>query len=271
MLVAPVVVAEDEAKDDQPPSVRGYWIVAPRTGDDGTPDILFQVVKTGCPQEQLDLKSAVETALTVIKHVFATDATLLNEYVKRLLSLSQAGLVGPEASTQVANAALLSLENEILARKAGPAKNAYMKKLGKWALGFGFAAAGIRYVADMWPFIFWDRLVPFSNVLFVWLGCMVGAWLSFATRKVDLKLTDLISIEDDRVEPSLRLVYVGLIAIVLTGFVTAGVVDIKIGGFSSGDIVKSGLAATVFGAICGFAEKVIGSSVLSRAANIAKF
>ena len=78
---------------------------------------------------------------------------------------------------------------------------------------------------------------------------MAGAWLSFATRKVEIMLTDLISIEEDRVEPSLRLIYVGLVAIVLSGFVVSGVINVQIGHYSAKELVKSGLIAIVFGAM----------------------
>ena len=125
-------MADKQIASDDPPAneIKGYWIVAPREGDDGLPDVFFKVVKTGCPQDQLNLKSSIETALTVVKHVFSSDRPLLNEFVARLLALSQAGLVGAEASTQVAAAALKSLEDEILALKAGPRQECLHAQIG---------------------------------------------------------------------------------------------------------------------------------------------
>lgn len=247
-----------------------FWIVSRRDAADGTPDIHFQSQSADCPQEQLDLKKRVEKTLTIVRRLYAKRPDTRSEYVDALVALSQVGMVGKNASPKIGTGAIEALEEEILANESGPIKNAYMRVLGLWALTFGTISLFLAYVSEQYPQIFWERLIPFHNLLIVWSGCMVGSWLSFATRKSVLKLGDLIALEEDKVQPKLRLIFVGMLALTLSAFILSGMADVTIGTFKASHLLNSGLTALAFGVLCGLAEKALPSVLMNKASELGK-
>ena len=246
------------------------WIVSPRTGDDGIPDIHFLLQKYDCPQEQLDLKERVESSLTVIKKIYEDRPFVRDEYIARLVSLSQAGLVGQTANPKIGHSALNALSDEIVSREAGTIKNSYMRTLGIWCLGFGLSALLVRALVDFFPEIFWFRLTPHANVLIVWAGCMASAWVSFATRKTTLQLGDLVHMEEDKVDPPLRLIFVGLLSVAVCVFLLSGLFSVSVGSFSTTSLQSSGLVALTVGIAAGLAEKALPGFVTQKAAGFFK-
>lgn len=255
---------------EAPQGPTGFWVVEPRVAEDGTPDINFRVLKAGAPVDQRELKNSVERALTIVKALYkrAADKAKLQDAIAKLISLSQVGLVGAAASPTVALDALRALEADILERESGPIKNQYMRKLGGWAASFGVIALLVYFYCFYYP----DRVPPqvsnYRNVFLVWAGCMAGAWASFASRKPILSFSDLVALEEDRIEPALRLVFTGILTIIFTIIFTTGLADIKVGGFHTSSILKSGSVSFLLGAFAGLAEKTLPSAVLSRANNI---
>jgi hypothetical protein len=114
---------DSHSTQSTPPS--GYWQVAPRPGEDGTPDIHFKLLLPDPPLDQRELKNAVEKTLTIIKKLYGKpeDKSKLSETCAKLLSLSQVGLVGKNASPLVGLDALRALEADIVERESGPIKN----------------------------------------------------------------------------------------------------------------------------------------------------
>ncbi len=248
---------------------RTFWRVEPRMSEDGTPDINFCVEKAECPQEQRELKSAVERALTVVKALYShKDDKKLTEAVAKLVSLSQVGLVGPNASPAIAMDALRALEADIVEREAGPIKNAYMRKLGFWAAILGGGTFASYLIMQAFPYLSFPQIQAKRNVLLVWTGCMAGTWASFATRKVSLAFSDLIALEEDRIEPQLRLLFTGTLTVILSLIFITGLADVQIGSFEASLLKSSGSVALLIGAFAGLAEKALPSAVLSRADNV---
>jgi hypothetical protein len=97
---------------------------------------------------------------------------------------------------------------------------------------------------------------------------MVGAWASFATRKVILSFRDLVALEEDRVEPQLRLLFTGLLTVILSLIFLTGVADVEVGSFQASSLLDSGTVALLLGAFAGLAEKALPSAVLSRASSV---
>ena len=256
--------------NQQSPLPQTYWRVEPREGQDGFRDINFIVEAVGPPSEQLHLKSEIEAALRVLRVIYPDEGSRrkFDEAYDQLLALSQVGLVGVKASPATATLALRTLEQDIVAREAGPIKNTYMKRLGFVAL----ISAGVGFVVYAWaPFI--DRIptanmTPFRNAGLVWIGAMAGAWSSFATRKVVISFADLSLLEEDRLEPSLRLIFTGLLTLMLALMFRTGLVDVRIGAFAASAFLQSGTIALLVGAFAGLSEKALPTAIASRATAI---
>lgn len=248
----------------------GYWRVEPRDAEDGTPDINFRVVHPGAPRDQRELKNEAERALRIIKAIYgsADDRPKLNEAVAKLVALCQVGMVGPSASPAVAGDALRALEADIVEREAGPIKNHYMRKLGGWASLFGGAGLAAYLFCHHLPWIPLEEFVRYRTIFLIWTGAMAGTWVSFATRKVTLTFADLVALEEDRVEPQLRLIFTGVLTVILALIFVTGMADVRVGTFAASSLVRSGTVALLLGAFAGLAEKALPSAVLSRASSV---
>lgn len=249
----------------------GFWIVTAELSDDpgGFPDIRFEWTgRAGeAPPELLEFRNRVDKTLGTLRLIYGDRSRRphFDESFGKLLNLAQLGMVGLKPATREANAALDSLQWEILSREAGRIKNGYMLKLGKWALGFAAAASVLFFVFDRWAWIPPPQLYAYRNVLLVIAGCMAGAWASFASRKVILSFFDLAALEEDRLEPALRLLFTAVLTTILVLVFTTGFADVRIGAFQASQVLRSGSTAVLIGALCGLAEQALPAAVMMRA------
>lgn len=251
------------------PEVQGrvYWAVEPRTEEGGIPDIYFKLITPGCPADMLALKADIERALSSIQAIYSrsVDRSKLEEGVAKLTKLAQLGLVGNSPATPEAAAALTMFKHDIVSREAGRIKNDYMILLGKWALAFAFICAVAFFTFDRWPFLPPEQIYRYRNVMLVLTGCMAGAWASFASRKVALTFDDLAALEDDKLEPPLRLIFAGVLTVILVLVFCTGFAKVVIGGFDVSHVLTSGSVALLIGALAGLAEKALPAAMMQRA------
>ncbi|MGA2206981.1 MAG: hypothetical protein ABSG10_09650 [Terracidiphilus sp.] len=230
-------------------------------------DIRFEVCEDSTediPTDQLGLRDECQAALTVIR-IICPDERNFREYFNHLVSLAQAGLVGQTANPELADRALEGLKQDITAREAGRIKNGYMKKLGYCAL-IGVAALVVAWGGLAWCSVgLWPQeLVKFE------IGTMLGVWLSFGTRKPVLKFEDLHILEEDRLEPVVRLVFTGVLAGTVALLFFLHVVDVTLGALSTDQIAGNGWAALLFGILSGVGEKALATNVSHQAAILLK-
>jgi hypothetical protein len=247
-----------------------YWYVVERETDDGTLDIDFQVVDPNCPPPQRGIKQEIERDLSTINALYTTpaDRRKLREAFNKLISIARVGLVGRNASPEIASDALRAFEADVLNREAGPVKNSYMRKLGMWAAGFGAAAMAAFFFCDHFPQLPATQVIEYRYFFVLWAGCMLGTWASFASRRVTLGFHDLVALEEDRVEPALRLVFAGSLTVILGLVFSTGLANVEVGAFSASGLKESGSIAFLTGAFAGISEKVLPSAILTRASNI---
>jgi hypothetical protein len=259
-----------DAAPKPPEAPGGYWTVEPRKGQDGQPDIYFGVLKAGCPADQQRLKNEIERTLSALRVLYTGSVGgKFEEALTKLLSLAQVGLVGQSPSTSVAEAALESLQNEIVDREAGRVKNDYMIKLGKWALAFCVAGAVLYFLSGTE----WSPSQPrdYRNFFLLWSGCMIGVWCSFAARKAVLTFFDLARIEEDRLDPPLRLIFSGMLTFILGLIFLTGFANVVVGAFEGAKFIHDGAVALLIGALSGIAEKALPVAILQRAQTIFQF
>jgi hypothetical protein len=236
--------------------------------------------------EQRDLYVALNGALTVIKtvcqrvkkprgrlaalfgwgegdgHVRADQ--LLDEYVRKLAGIGRLGLVGSQ--TQLASLALNALREEFAAREAGRIKNGYIRSLGLACsvVGLAFLAP---YVAIQAQWIVWEWGALHSPFLLAGAGAALGTWLSFSIRRVKLEFHQLGIIEEDLLDPSLRVLFVmglTLAAFLLfwTGALSIEVGDLKVNATGFKQVGSSALLVGIF---FGIAERALATAIGGRA------
>jgi hypothetical protein len=249
---------------------RGFWAVEPRIGEDGTPDIYFKMIKPGSPADQLALKGDVEQSTSAVLAIYSTEpqSAKRHEAIGRLLKIAQLGLVGTAPGTAEAAAALKLFKNDIVSKEAARIKNGYMLKLGIWAAGFGAVAWTCYVMCDLRPQLFLAQVVKYRNVFLTSTGAFIGGWASFATRKVVLSFEDLAALEDDMVEPPLRLVFTAILTTVLFLIFATGFANVSVGQFNSAGILLSGSVAALTGLLAGLSEKILPAAILKKATSL---
>jgi hypothetical protein len=193
-------------------------------------------------------------------------------YYVRLFHIAQLGLQGA-AQPEIAAAALAVVTADLLDDEAGRVKNAHLRALGVHALKFsmpfallyliiglspnGFFVAGLRDLAIDPP-----TLAAFSVL---WIGCFTGVWLAYGIRKAKVSLSDLVTTDEDRLDPQIRLIFAGLLTMLLGILFTLGVFELKIGAVELTDIAARPMLAFLVGTFCGISELVLPASVGDRA------
>ena len=213
------------------------------------------------PDEQLDLRDQVDKSLTVIRMLFEKDEALFEQHFRSLLMLSQLGLVGDSANPVLAMRVLNTLQEEIVSSQGGRIKNGYMLHLGKYSCLLGFPVLLLGIVLHLWC----SLNSEIKSFMFLWVGCMAGVWLSFGARKIVLSFSDLHILEKDRLNPIIRLIFAGLLTIVIGLFLSTGGLVMEMGTLSTKSFSSSPQVALLIGLLCGLSEQALSMKVSQRA------
>ena len=238
-------------------------------------DIVFQIsplADQDIPIEQQDLLFDVQATLEIIRTLYKSNARAFANYFDQLLKLSQVGLVEDNAQPQLSQRALEQVKNEITNRESGKIKNRYLKELGRKALIFGMPAfivgAFLNYLKCKGIDFGCLNCSEFANLLVLWTGTMLGVWLSFAITRTILGFNDLTIIEKDRLEPSLRFIFTGSLAIIFGLLFITKAIEINLGDLYSVKIIDDPITAFLLGVILGLNEKIIGSTLTKKTATL---
>ncbi len=94
---------------------------------------------------------------------------------------------------------------------------------------------------------------------------MIGTWLSFGLRRPKIVFKDLASIEDDMVEPAIRLIFTGLISFTIALIFACGMVNVNVGGLNSANLLAHGSSALLIGLLLGVSEQALPGALTRRA------
>lgn len=233
-------------------------------------------------EDQLVLKSAVEKFSSQLDQLFPTNngesPPVHAQYHGALAGLARVGLTGSQPQVNVAARALESLKDELLLHEGPRVKNSYMQKLGVAA---GWSAFGslciwvmsliVEAFASGYPPVvettkFLRTFAP------LWLGSMVGTWLSFGARKAVLRFDELAKLEDDLLQPAMRVLYVGLLTMIIGVLFYLHVVTVSVGAVSTELLTEAHpLIALMLGALCGISEQGLANKVVKQAETFLNF
>lgn len=238
-------------------------------------DIIFSVKSTitQVTENQQKLHLEIEKTLVVVRKLYENSPIELQHYFSQLLTLAQAGLV-PEENAQptISLNALQQLKAEIIDKKSGEVKNTYFKTLGINAAYLGLPILLICLIIKTLYYFqnsdIINNLSIFSNFLFVWCASLVGVWLSFGARKTILTFEELTTIEEDRLEPLIRLIFVGVMALMFSLLFYKEAIVLEIGKISTKSISNDSFIAIIFGVFLGLSEKLIGQKLTKKATSL---
>ena len=187
---------------------------------------------------------------------------LLDEYIRKLAGI---GLEGPHV--ELANLALDGLRGEFVAAEAGRIKNAYVRTLG---LSAGIAAVTLflAYGLVDLGFITSGFWVGHKAFLLAAAGAAIGTWLSFSIRRVTLSFDDLAILEEDLLDPSVRVIFVIALTVAVCLLFWTGATNIEIGNLKTSHFV--GATSLLVGVFAGISERALATAISGRAAAVVK-
>jgi hypothetical protein len=229
---------------------------------------------TTAPDDYSTLYIDIERTLTVLNVLFPVRGGKLfrqrarwseekfAEYFDKVADIALTAL--GQDQVRLGRLALTGLQNEIVSREAARVKNAYIRRLGSWALAFIVPTATFylicRYSAS-------DTVIhKFREFLSLLAGCFLGTWLSFSIRRQQLTFWDLPRLEEDLLDPPIRLIFVAGLTILVGLMFTTRMIVFNIGGFNTG-FLESGTLAVLIGALCGIGEVGLSGTVARRASD----
>ncbi len=250
-------------------------------------DIEFAIGRGQATSEQLQLKAGIDRALTVVKCVLEgggkVRARKRAEYINALVQIGRVGLMNGQID--VAQADLVRLRDEFVAREAAAVKNSYVVRLGLWGLLYALLTFAFFVIvewacsgADRAPLFglrrewiqpnlgsFDPLLYRLRNVLLIPVGAALGAWLAFFIRRPTLGFDELMRLDDELLGPGVRMAYTMLLSLLVGLLFWTGMVAIKVGDFSTGGYAQSGTVALLIGGLCGVASRAAATAVGRRA------
>ncbi|MBO9657423.1 MAG: hypothetical protein J7527_01225 [Chitinophagaceae bacterium] len=226
------------------------------------------------PIEQRQLLIEISNAIAVLQDVYGVASINYKKAFEQVFYLAKVGLEGANAQAEMAKDLLKQLRKEVVDREAGKVKNSYLRVLGRQATWLGIfpllLGTIIHFVDRNAAIAKYIDLPGTANMLILWSGTMLGVWLSFAITKVTLEFEDLAILEKDRIEPFLRLLLTGSLAIVFGLMFMKRAIVIELGDVSSDNVGKDHLVAFLIGVLLGLNERVIGNVLRKKASQIAE-
>ncbi|WP_377296038.1 hypothetical protein [Rhizobium sp. SGZ-381] len=252
--------------EEKPLDFAKSGFVVTRREDKDLPTVSIAVADVDPSAELLEFKNAVELTEWIIRSLRktrsknASNAELVT-YIDRLVLIAKAGLEA-ETPSKAAWSALRDLQKYIEYVEGPGVKNKYMINLGQWAAGSFVAGFMVYFIIS--PYLI-DAETDYSKLLLVWSGTMMGAWLSFGIRNIKIPFENLGGLEADLMTPPVRLVFTGLLSLVLTALFVVQIVTFKIGTLDTTAILSSVQVALVVGLFCGIGEQALPSTLGRRA------
>lgn len=222
-----------------------------------------EYAKETIPIVQESLYVEIENTNNVIKSLHNTKEDVKSKYFNKLLTLSQAGLVGETAQPSLASKSLDRLKEEMILVEGQRIKNDYMKKLGIKVVILCCIAFALYLLFSYWKI---TNSIAMYSLCFI--GALIGTWVSFGARKFSITFEQLSLIEEDMMSPWIRLFYIGICSIIFLLFLNTQIINIGVGNVSTTTIAASNEIQITIGVLCGLIESKIGINIYKRAVNI---
>ncbi|MGO8038977.1 hypothetical protein [Rhizobium leguminosarum] len=187
-------------------------------------------------------------------------ASVLFLYFRELKEIADVGL-SAENHVIYAQKRLDIFKANFVDQEADNVKNQHVKQLGLWA----FAISAAFFIASLVAPLLGgsQHLVNFA---YIGAAASAGTWLSFSLRKAELGFLDLATLEEDRLNPVGRIIFVVLLTFVLALMLKAHIVDISIG--TTKVTPDDRIMAIVLGVLAGIAERSLSAAISTRAGDI---
>ena len=143
-------------------------------------------------------------------------------------------------------------------------KNRYLWRLGLRCLLISVLAS-LAYIYVRFSLSETHTLHYFRNFLVLVAGAGVGTWLSFSLRRVILSFLDLATLEEDRLDPTIRVLFITALASTVGLLIWTEAISLGIGKFTTMEFRANGATALLIGILLGISERTMATAVQKRA------
>jgi hypothetical protein len=230
------------------------------------------------PKEQIDLQVEIGRVLDAATKLYRAGSSSQPDSFRlvyvRLFRLAQLGLEGKDASAELARGGLNAVIADLIDNEEARVKNGHLALLGRTAFNFIVLFLIAYLLLRVFNGDVASRLLTMlridgsvaANFMMLWVGCFVGTWLSYGIRTTTFTLADLTSADSERLLPHFRLLFSGLLTMVLGLLFVHGIIEVKIGNYAITDVASSPVLALIVGVFCGISEIALPATVSKRAA-----
>lgn len=251
----------------------------PKPGAKEATEIYFALKSSPLPPpaDQVALQTEIDNVLGTARKLYVSGTppreARFRPYYVRLFRIAELGLHGDNVATDAAKVVVVQIAAELIDDEAGTVKNANLAALGRFGLLYSIPCLAVFLLLAMLPAQPYDNVLAAMNVdralakgfCILWIGCFAGVWLSYGIRKTKLTLGDLLRADEDRLAPQFRLIFAGLLTLMIGLLLVLNVVDIKLGGTSFSQIGSNPTMAFLLGTFCGVSEQILPASIGGRA------
>jgi len=244
-------------------------------------EIFFEMDPTvqSPPEDQLTLKRDIERLLHALRTLFILpdQEQQFRPFYAQLLSLAQLGLAGPTAAPAIASRALDNLTSELIDDQGARVKNGHIRRLAGWAALYSvpclivYALLSTTHAdsaTSRWLLALQIDSRALASFMLLWVGSFIGVVLSYGSRTTTMSLADLVTVDADRLRPSVRLLFAGTLTMIFGILLFLGIVELKIGTVSSTHVGSNSLVAFVVGSLCGISELLLPGTVTKKAGDL---
>ena len=231
------------------------------------------------PQDQLELKADVESALSAIQRLYPDHQNEIDfrRYFVRITGAAQVGLVGATCYPEVGKQALNGVVSDLIDQEGSQVKNLHLKALAVRSVWLSvplvliYVTFRLLIKSNGWlnHHLISLFLNPemISSFVIMTVGCLLGVTLSYAARTTILTLKDLTTPDVERLRPFSRLLVSAGWAVLFGYLVVLDVFVIQIGSFSTKTFATDPVVAFVLGVICGLSNLTLPGVVAKKAAD----
>jgi hypothetical protein len=205
---------------------------------------------------------AVRNTLKLLKKLTRVDDKDYDEFIERVKQAARVGCDVSNVDTVLAATALDDIRGDVVRRYGRKIAFRYLLALAAWAGGgvvLGFIVIGTSL---------WSGLEVLSGYGYLLVGSMVGAWLSVATSRWEIAFDGIQEFVDTSVEPLVRLLFVGLLAMAFGLFLQLGIIPINVDKVPLTTFYATPQWALFLGIIAGVGEKALSMQLLTRAKQV---
>lgn len=240
--------------------------------------IYFAVTGNPLPTaQQTELQDKIDKVVRACDRLYLKGGKIQRDsfriYFVRLFFLAQLALE-KNLPTELANSLLASITSDLIEDEAAAMKNGHLIKLGRYALYYSIVPLLAYIAVTLFPSTVLVSALQkmkidanfFCGFAMLWVGCFIGVWLSYGIRKTKISLTDLTLSEEDYLAPHIRMLFAGLLTMILGIMFALNFINLTIGTVSLTNITTSPLTGFLVGLFCGISEAALPASIGSRAA-----